>query len=384
LNVTIAVSGYVRNRHINQRVYFSFIHNRSGGINQSATRTAIDDAIRVLAGADVPIFNLPPAPEFHTLRAAGNPPNLLLQWSAVPGATGYRIYRSINGGAFSFLRQVSGSTLLALEPTLDTALYAYRVSTVNGDGEGPGSNALVARINAPGPLVLLTRGSMETEPDPTQPIPAAMQALANAFDTDIRIEMAPATRVGGGQVDLTRFDAVVWYFDHDKPSTHTLSTQERTVVTNFLAGGGSLMISGSKLATSMDSDFGGTTATDAFLNDVLCHRAQSLSAGVTFVNSFQSVLFEGISATTLGDCNLAGFPLDVIEPVGAARRELLFQPGALGGAAISTDVGSRLVVFPVPFDCIPSVERRALYMERIMSFLVPPPVVVPSDFLSIQ
>src|SRR6185295_20310754 len=55
LSISIALSGYIDNPNDNQRYLFSFIGNDTGGIDQTATRDAIDDAVALYGGRGVPI-----------------------------------------------------------------------------------------------------------------------------------------------------------------------------------------------------------------------------------------------------------------------------------------------------------------------------------------
>ncbi len=376
LSVTISLSGYVRNRHINERVYFSFLHNRSSSIDQAATRQAIDDAVRLLAAADVPTFQPPGRPELFNLRKAGTMSSFIMQWTSAADADVYHVYRSVNGGEFELHALVNAPSTFLLDPVENSALYAYRVVATNEDGEGVSSSAMLGRLNAPGPLIGIVRGSTESAPSSIDPIPAGMAALVSSIGDDYGIEMTIPSRVAMGGVNLSNFAAVQWYFEHNVPESHTFSAEERGKIEEYLTAGGAMLVSGSKLATNMDPTFNGNATTGAFLHDVLMHRADALSSGVGHMNSQGSVLFQGINASTLSDCDTS-FPIDVVAPIGSARDELVFQPGPAGSAALSFDEDYRLVIFPVPFDCILQVERRDAYMDRILNFLIPPDT---SDF----
>jgi fibronectin type 3 domain-containing protein len=85
-------------------------------------------------------------PGAPTLTAArGRLPGVQLSWT-VPASNGspisaYRIYRSTTSGAEAFLTSVgTGVTSYRDTATVSNRTYFYKVSAVNGNGEGPFSN----------------------------------------------------------------------------------------------------------------------------------------------------------------------------------------------------------------------------------------------------
>src|SRR5690606_29926095 len=97
------------------------------------------------------------------------------------------------------------------------------------------------------------------------PLPQTMKALVGALDEELGIEMAPAARVSSGNVDLTRFEVVQWYFEHNDPESQTMDASARDAIQSYLEGGGAMLVSGSKLATNLDPEFGGDSVSGDFL-----------------------------------------------------------------------------------------------------------------------
>lgn len=59
-----------------------------------------------------------------------------LEWNAVPDATGYKLYRSVDSGVnWEQIEDVPGATEKALTGQPDTGLVLYRVSAYNANGE---------------------------------------------------------------------------------------------------------------------------------------------------------------------------------------------------------------------------------------------------------
>lgn len=88
----------------------------------------------------------PPAPTGVT--ALGGPNRVNLSWTAVGGATGYRLYRRVGSGAFG--TPVVVTTTSYLDPGLvNGTTYRYVVRAYNAVGEGPASAEVAATPLAP-------------------------------------------------------------------------------------------------------------------------------------------------------------------------------------------------------------------------------------------
>lgn len=73
------------------------------------------------------------APPTNVTATAVSATRVNLSWTAATGATSYRINRSVNGGAFSFLTSASGTSLSDINLTANTN-YCYTVDTVANAG----------------------------------------------------------------------------------------------------------------------------------------------------------------------------------------------------------------------------------------------------------
>ena len=91
--------------------------------------------------------SLPPAPTGLTATAAGNNSDVRLNWTAVTGATSYKVKRAtVNGGPYTVLATPTTNTYTDTTPVQGTTYY-YVVSAVNATGEGPNS----AQVSIVGP-----------------------------------------------------------------------------------------------------------------------------------------------------------------------------------------------------------------------------------------
>ena len=79
--------------------------------------------------------------------------DIIIIWSPVSGATGYRVYRSTSvSGTFSRVGDVSTTSFSNTGLNAD-AMYFYRVSAYNSDGESTQSSSVSARTNPSIPTI---------------------------------------------------------------------------------------------------------------------------------------------------------------------------------------------------------------------------------------
>lgn len=91
---------------------------------------------------------LPPAPTGVTATRSGDK-EFTVRWSYSGAPTGFRIHRSVNGGAFAQVAQIGVNTKWT---DLNTALgtnYAYRVYAFNASGQSGASNTTPAQWTIP-------------------------------------------------------------------------------------------------------------------------------------------------------------------------------------------------------------------------------------------
>jgi fibronectin type 3 domain-containing protein len=84
--------------------------------------------------------SLPPAPMGLTAALTGNNTDVRLNWTAVAGATSYKVKRAaINGGPYTLVASPTTNTYTDTSSKTQGTTYYYVVSVVNATGEGPNS-----------------------------------------------------------------------------------------------------------------------------------------------------------------------------------------------------------------------------------------------------
>ncbi|WP_127583204.1 hemoblobin-interacting domain-containing protein [Paenibacillus koleovorans] len=142
----------------------------TNGVTYYFAVTASDAGGTSAFSSDVSATPQAPAPGAPTLYSpiVGNG-TATLNWSAVSGASGYKIYRSTSSGSYgAAVATVSGSVYSYLATGLTNGVtYYLAVKATNDGGDSPASNEVVAMPIAPSPPIT-TPTDPEPQPQPPQ------------------------------------------------------------------------------------------------------------------------------------------------------------------------------------------------------------------------
>lgn len=358
----------------------------------------------------------PTAP--RNVRVASNASGeVTLNWSAGPttpssvnGAapTGFRIYASTDGYGFDGGKFVSGggttsATLAGYDPNL---AYFFKVVAVNAGGESGASEVVAAVPVSGGKSVLIVNGFDRNDRtlNPRQAYPYSnpdgftdrvRPRYSNSFDyavqvataihshaPDVRVNTTNNEAVVSGAVNLNDYDAVFWILGEESTGDDTFNATEQTRVTNYLAAGGKLFLSGSEIGWDLDAQNNGRS----FYNNVLRADYVSDDANTYNVAGRSGSIFAGLSFKfDDGDLFYDADYADRISPLGGATAAMSYSGGSGGTAAIQySDANStaQLVMLAFPFETITTAANRAAVMGRVVDYfsLDVPPLEPTGDF----
>jgi hypothetical protein len=379
-----------------------------------STYQAVLEYFDAWGGLSSPV-SAPTAP--RDVRAASNASGqVTLNWSAGPNsptsvngnaATGFRIYASSDGYGFDGGTYVSGGgtnakTLSGYDPNLP---YFFKVVAVNAGGESGATEVVAVVPTSGGKNVLIVNGfdRLDRALNPRQPYAFTSDGLtdrvwprySNSFDyavqmataihahaPDVRVNTANNEAVASGAVNLNDYEAVFWIVGEESTGDDTFNPTEQTRVTNYLAAGGKLFLSGGEIGWDLDEKNNGRS----FYNNVLRADFVSDDAETYNVVGAGGSIFAGLSfsfddGTLFYDTDYA----DRISPLGGATAAMSYSGGLGGTAAIQfTDANSttQLVMLGFPFETITTAAKRAAVMERVVDYfsLDVPPFVPTGDF----
>jgi MYXO-CTERM domain-containing protein len=191
-------------------------------------------------------------------------------------------------------------------------------------------------------------------------------AIADAgfsFDgaTDDAIEL--------GDVEIAGYAAIDWFAGEDSTGDLPLAPIVRDALTDYLDGGGRLLVSGSELGWALDLN--GAPDEQAFFRERL-HATYVSDDAETYDVTATAGPFEGLAALSFadGDAYDPRFP-DVLAAGEGAALALAYGATADAGAAIAWGAGSdgeRGIVLGFPFETIAGKETRRDVMAAALAF----------------
>lgn len=267
-----------------------------------------------------------PPPSVRIAREAGG--QVVLRWSTPPSgfpngdaATGYVVYVSENGHGFGEAAAVAGGASTSLDVTSFVPAGEtrhFRVAATNAGGESFASPTVsVRRDAAPAPILVVNgfdrfERSQAVRESASQYIGGAgggggaydrvRPSRINTFDYCVQagqtidacglaFDSCGNEHVASGAVALGGYDAVVWLAGEESTADDTFNAAEQTAVTNYMAGGGRLFVSGSELGWDLDSQNNGRT----FYRNTLRALFSSDSAATYDASGESGSIFEGIA-----------------------------------------------------------------------------------------
>lgn len=396
LSISIALSGYIDNPYDNQRSLFSFIGNNASGIDQTATRDAIDAAVALFGARGVPL-----SPQLLAVTNRPDGSSLQLVWSDEKFIrTGYRIYASSNGSDFGSPLAGTANMQSYTETNLPpgTRRY-YKVSVLGSGGESKASRVYGAQVGAR-PRVLIVDGNDRWQFQPTENPTCTNHSFAALTGQSISgpaFDTANHNAVIAGSVGLTNYPATVWLLGEESTADKTFSTTEQSLVTGYLNAGGNLFVSGAEIGWDLDRASGPTTADRSFYRTLL-RAAYSADDSATYA-------FAPTANGTFGNDNVAGFDNgtkgtynvdypDVLMPTNGSVTALTYLGGTGGAAAVQYDGslgGGKVMNWGFPFETITNAFTRTVYMSDVLRFfeilappqLLPPQVNVPANTVTL-
>jgi len=371
-----------------------------------------------------PVF-LPEPPAGLALRNSG-PGELTLTWLPSPTdgvgplgdePTGYLVYTSPDGFAWGSPQSVAG-TSYTLHDQIPGNLVFARVTGVNQGGESLPSPTLAARLPADDHVAILVVDGFARNDDtftvwqddgvsiedtsrtgPSRRLYAAQTnrrdytiqhgfAINAPFDSATRQMLQTQGEGLPATVQLGDYTIVDWISGRERSpdaaipiaaSDMALTTSEQALLTDFVAYGGSLFISGSDVGLDLAERGLGLDFYTGILKAAYWGDSASPGEGVTSqVLPAAGGLFDGLGMFQLDDGRRGTYDagrVDYFSPVlddARARAALVYESGiGQAGLTWAAHTCSRVVYFGFPFETIYPVEARQAVMDGILSFLAP-------------
>ena len=348
------------------------------------------------------------------------PGQVTLTWLASPtdddgpfgdAASSYRVYTSPDGFAWDAGVSVTNTSHTLTGLAVGQLIFA-RVTGINAGGESLPSFTLAARVPTSGsPAILLVEGYTRNDRsnatwqddgisigDTTNTGPSLRLYADRTNRQDYSIQHGFAitrsfdsvTRGWLGNVNLNQYTMLVWMAGKESSSSESipigvgpvaLTDTEQSLLTSFVARGGSLLMSGSEIGRDLVMQNKGAT----FYRNVLKayyqgSDAMKLNPPDPYPNKLYPVpggLYDGLSIFYFDNGTHGTYNADRVDyfislPEDRRSRSALTYQAAIGSAALSWNSGScaRVVYLAFPFETIYPAQTRSTVMTRTLDYLL--------------
>ena len=165
-----------------------------------------------------------------------------------------------------------------------------------------------------------------------------------------------------GDVDLSRYEVVVWGAGEESTLDETFSTVQQGIIRDYVQAGGALWVSGAEIA--WDLDHKGLTQDKHFAENVLGGGMESDDAGTT--KAVGAGVLDGLEL----DFSVEGgspYPVEWPDVLRSDRAAIAtYSTGGTAGI-----LGERVAWFGFPFEALGDPQIRGAVAERLLPALAP-------------
>lgn len=338
--------------------------------------------------------SLPEKPKSFGLKVEGNGQlKLLLQ--PAPRAEQYRIFTSYDGLHFTQWDVFSGNEYLFTDLPEDSILF-IKLMSENNSGLSGETEVLAAlpKTKADSSVLVIYGYDRSYDGNTYDFIRFHGDAILAA---DYTFESATNEAIENGLFQLIDYQVVDYILGNESTADETFSTNEQTLVADFLKSGGRLFVSGAEIA--WDLDYKGSSEDKAFFYNYL--KAQyAADAPGNVSGTYYSA--RGAPENIFADITQINFDngshgtinvkyADALRTYGGSKIALYYRNVSTYNVAGITfegifddgDQPGKLVDFGFPFETVYPQATRFSVMEKVLHFLFSDPTFVdrPSDNL---
>lgn len=327
-----------------------------------------------------PLAPFPPEPPTALRVVQDGARGLRVAWDPIAGATSYLVETSTDGKGFTTAATVT-TTNWSTGPLPHHSLRSFRVRAANATGRSFPTEVLTAGTDHLATAqALLVQGfdrldrnvkGPENTRDYTRLVGDALRRDANL---SLGFDAASNEAVQLGRVLLSGYQAVVWSLGEESTADESFSALEQTLVTNYLNGGGSLLVHGAEVGWDLDAQ--GSAADRAFYRSVLGATYVADDANVyTLQAGLPGTISAGASAGAFDNGTSGTYDVnyaDVLSPTNGNSIVCLRYGSGLAAGIQKLDAitGARTVVLGLPLETITSPTLRARLLQQAMGYLL--------------
>jgi hypothetical protein len=339
-------------------------------------------------------------PTLFSIQSAAGSSGVTATWKAnnEPGLLGYRLYYATNDDlnnwalAANETTLTAGSTSITLQPSQFTVppvnpVYHFRLTAVVPNGTDPAVESASSDVYS---RSWLTSGTKILIVDAFDRSSGSYKNSSHSFSASymkalrdrgvVQISSVANEKVEDGTFNLTQYGIVVWYMGDESSANIVFSPAEKTAITNFLNGGGKLLLSGAEIAYNIGRS--GAGAYDlSFMNNYL--KSNYVGDGLstfTPATGIPGTSFDGLNIP-FGIVYPEDFP-DAISPTSGAVAILNYSVAPnIGGIAYKgifsggSNEGA-IIYLGFPLETASSSSMSA-FMEKALTYFGEAPLPAP-------
>lgn len=310
--------------------------------------------------------------------------NFILKWTEPSDSdlVGYRLWYTFDGINY-YQREVDsvlrkGTTSKSYSYNLSNALY-FRLAaydTASPANFSAYSDIYGLRLDNSGKRLLLVDGFDRYGGGGSWATPYHDFVIRYGEVIPGAFESVHHSAVLSGAVQLSDYNAVIWILGDESTTDETFSSQEQTIVKNYLEAGGKLFISGSEIAWDLEGAGSGTTQDVSFLRNYLKAKYVADNAGVSSAISSDTVYFKNqvmsFGITSSGSPYPEDYP-DVIDTVGGSFPIFRYNIAKIAGISYTGQFGNsvntgQLIYLAFPFETIAAKSHRQAFMNGVLNY----------------
>lgn len=320
---------------------------------------------------------LPPA--YFYVKNTGDG-HVLVHAANSSNAESYQLFRSQDAQTFELFRETPSPAFLIETLPIDTIQY-FKLKAVNSFGESDFTEVLAVSPFVGESDVLVVNG-FERVSGTTNTFDFVKEHGPAILAANYHFDSASNDAVTANLIQLPDYHFVDWISGEEATSNTSFNSNETNAITDYLEGGGRLIISGSEIGWDLEAS--GAPQEIEFYHDYFKADYIVDDAGSYEIQAMAAGLFSGLANFHFDDGTHGTYNVDYpdgIKPYGGSVSCLHFAGTdytAIGGAGIqyrgpfgTSDMEGGLVYLSVGFETIYPASVRGNVMSRMLEYLAP-------------
>ncbi len=327
---------------------------------------------------------VPGAPTLVAIQWNASGDSIQVHWKAASGlaAAGFHLQYApatdpshfVDLAGDTTLRKGSNHAMISAGNLLPNTLYFLRLVAVNRGGKAgaPGDTYSLFRSGwrDPKPVLIIDGFDRRASyPEPTHTFNTTYSKALVHNTLAIDISSAANEAIERGQVELGRYEMVIWMLGDESTKDETFSAKEQKAVSTYLKAGGKLFITGSEIAWDLDQK-GSTTDKNFYHNYFKAKFVSDGDESLTIARGKSSTFWAG-QTLHFGVVYPEDYP-DVLDTYRGSKPILTYNDGSLAGVSFAGKISGgttyKLVNIGFPLETVKRTKETEMFIRGVLQF----------------